>query len=245
MLTAEIMNWTGIVIAAPRSGLAELFKRDEVKRTGIYLLIGDNPDDPTSAMIYIGEGDKVGARLYKHSLPADQGGKDFWHRAVVLTSKDTNFTKAHARYLESQLIRLAKAAGRSTVMNTNAPDLIRLPEGDLSDMEHLIDRAKLIFPILGIDSFRATPGGKPVTASSSTEIVDEFTGQTSPVFEMKLRVDDIVAQAQEVDGEFVVLQGSHARSAWKGKDHAYRKLYDKLVSDPNPRIRCATRAVRW
>lgn len=36
ILTAEIINWTGKIIVAPRSMLAELAKREEVKRTGVY-----------------------------------------------------------------------------------------------------------------------------------------------------------------------------------------------------------------
>ncbi len=43
LLTAEIMNWTGHVVAAPRSELAALLKRDETKRTGIYILLGEDP----------------------------------------------------------------------------------------------------------------------------------------------------------------------------------------------------------
>jgi hypothetical protein len=39
------------------------------------------------------------------------GGKDFRDRAIVLTSKDANLTKAHACYLESKFISLATLAG--------------------------------------------------------------------------------------------------------------------------------------
>jgi hypothetical protein len=41
LVTAEIMNWTGHVIAAPRSSLGDLWKRPEMKRTGDYKLIGE------------------------------------------------------------------------------------------------------------------------------------------------------------------------------------------------------------
>jgi hypothetical protein len=40
LLTAEIMNWTGHVVAAPGSDLAALLKRPEVSRTGTYILLG-------------------------------------------------------------------------------------------------------------------------------------------------------------------------------------------------------------
>ena len=63
ILTAEIINWTGKVIVAPRAMLADLAKREEVKRTGVYCLLGPDPENPTRDSIYIGEGDNVFKRL--------------------------------------------------------------------------------------------------------------------------------------------------------------------------------------
>jgi hypothetical protein len=120
LLTAEIMNWTGHVVAAPRSDLASLLKRPEASRTGIYLLLGDDPESTGGSLAYIGEGDDVGKRLYQHARAEDRGGKDFWDRAIILTSKDANLTKAHARYLESRLIALAVQAKRSRLTRLNS-----------------------------------------------------------------------------------------------------------------------------
>jgi hypothetical protein len=128
LLTAEIMNWTGHVVAAPRSELAGLLKRPEASRTGVYLLLGDDPESLGGSLAYIGEGDDVGKRLYQHARAEDLGGKDFWDRAVVLTSKDANLTKAHARYLESRFITLAMQARRSLLVNGTAPAPLPLPE---------------------------------------------------------------------------------------------------------------------
>lgn len=136
LLTAEIMNWTGHVVAAPRSDLGALLKRAESIRTGIYILLGDDPDSMGGSLAYIGEGDDVSKRLYQHSRSEEQGGKDFWDRAIVLTSKDANLTKAHARYLESRLITLAQQANRSRLVNSTAPAPLPLPESDVSDMEY-------------------------------------------------------------------------------------------------------------
>jgi hypothetical protein len=44
LLTVEIMNWTGHLVTAPRSDLGSLLKRPEPARTGVYILIGDDPD---------------------------------------------------------------------------------------------------------------------------------------------------------------------------------------------------------
>ena len=53
LLTAEIMNWTGHVVAAPRSDLAALLKRDETSRTGIYILLGDDPESLGGTLAYM------------------------------------------------------------------------------------------------------------------------------------------------------------------------------------------------
>lgn len=179
LLTAEIMNWTGHVVAAPRSDLAALLKRPEATRTGIYILLGDDPNSLGGQMAYIGEGDDVSKRLYQHARSEDQNGKDFWDRAIVLTSKDANLTKAHARYLESRFITLALQASRARLTNGTTPPPIVLPEADVSDMEYFIEQAKIVLPVLGVNIFRSP---KAMTTASTTEAVDPRTD--SPLFEM-------------------------------------------------------------
>jgi hypothetical protein len=56
LLTAEIMNWTGHDVAAPRCQLPELLKRPEISRNGIYLLVGDDPESLGGTPAYFGEG---------------------------------------------------------------------------------------------------------------------------------------------------------------------------------------------
>lgn len=229
LLTAEIMNWTGHVVAAPRSDLGALLKRPEASRTGIYILLGDDPDSMGGSLAYIGEGDDVSKRLYQHSRPEDQGGKDFWDRAIVLTSKDANLTKAHARYLESRLITLAQLAKRAHLTNGTAPTPLPLPESDISDMEYFIAQAKIALPVLGVNLFRSTTvsttPAEPVTSDQSSK------ASVSPLFEMRLKKDGVLATAQEIDGEFTVLEGSLARPAWIGVEDGYRRLRDKLELD--------------
>ena len=139
--------------SGPALGSAALLKRPEAGRTGIYVLLGDDPNSLGGTIAYIGEGDDVSKRLYQHARPEDQGGKDFWDRAIVLTSKDTNLTKAHARYLESRLITLAQQANRARLVNGTAPPPLPLPEADISDMEYFIAQAKIVLPVLGVNLF--------------------------------------------------------------------------------------------
>jgi Domain of unknown function (DUF4357) len=227
LLTAEIMNWTGHVLAAPRSDLPTLLKRPEASRTGIYILLGDNPESLNGTLAYIGEGDEVRTRLKQHARGEEQGGKDFWDRAIVLTSKDANLTKAHARYLESRFITLAQQARRSRLLNGTAPPPLPLPEADVSDMEYFIAQAKIILPVLGVNVLRS-----PATAVSQTaEAAPASETASSPVFELHLKKDGITATAREIDGEFTVLKGSGARAAWTGVEHAYKVLRERLVQE--------------
>lgn len=229
LLTAEIMNWTGHVVAAPRSELAALLQRTETSRTGIYILLGDDPDSLGGQLAYIGEGDDISRRLYQHSRPEDQGGKDFWDRAVVLTSKDANLTKAHARYLESRLIALAKLAKRAHLVNGTTPPPINLPEADISDMEYYLSQAKIVLPVLGINMLRSVSTAAAVV---ETPIQRGLSAVDSPVFELNLKKEGVVARAREIDGEFTVLEGSQARAEWIGTSNTgYQALRGNLLQE--------------
>ena len=226
LLMAEIMNWTGHVVAPPRSDLAGLLKRPEASRTGIYLLLGDDPDSLGGSIAYIGEGNDVGKRLYQHARAEDQGGKDFWDRAIMLTIKDANLTKAHARYLESRFITLASQARRSRLINGTAPAPLPLPEADVSDMEYFIAHAKIVLPVLGVNILRSA-----ATADAGPGGVSGPAAASSPVFVLHVKKDGITARAREIDGEFTVLEGSCARASWTGSQHTYKALHQKLAGD--------------
>ena len=229
LLTAEIMNWTGHVVAAPRSDLAALLKRPETSRTGIYILLGDDPDSVSGTLAYIGEGDEVRTRLKQHARVEDQGGKEFWGRAIVLTSKDANLTKAHARYLESRFITLAQQARRSRLINGTASVPLPLPEADRSDMEYFIAQAKIILPVLGVNILRSAAAA----VNNGGETASAPVPASSPVFELRLKKEGITAMAQEIDGEFTVLEDSGARAAWTGVEHAYKVLRKSLPGVSN------------
>jgi len=68
------------VLVAPRSQLDQLSKREELRRTGVYVLVGPDPDDPSRALASIGEGDSVLRRLLRRNK---NEAKDCWERTVV------------------------------------------------------------------------------------------------------------------------------------------------------------------
>jgi hypothetical protein len=225
LLTAEIMNWTGHALTGPRTRLSELVKRPECSRTGIYFLVGPDPDNTARPLVYIGESDDVAKRLKQHNQPEDKGGKDFWERVCLITSKDQNLTKAHVKYLESRLIALATASGRCGLKNGTAHDYTILPEADQADMAFFIEQIRTILPVLGFDFLRE--------AVAKSLHVDSRANTTlpSPTFELTLPRHNITAKAQEVDSDFIVLAGSQARTQWVGIDGGYKGLYDQLISD--------------
>lgn len=219
LVTAEIMNWTGHILAGPRSDLSAVIHRDEAHRTGVYIIIGDAPDSVGGIQIYIGEGDDISTRLASHARD-----KDFWQRAVLLTSKDANLTKAHARYLEARFLEIARVAQRAEVTNSTAPPIISLPEADVSDMEYFIEQALIALPVLGVNVFRARPALAPIPQTSPGP--ETLVGNAHFVLASKERL----ARAVEVDGEFTVLAGSQARQKHNGNG-SYVELRNRLEKD--------------
>ncbi|MCH8230788.1 MAG: GIY-YIG nuclease family protein [Chloroflexi bacterium] len=216
VLTAEIINWTGTVTVAPRNQLPDLSKRDEVSRTGVYFIVGPDPKDEIRSMVYVGEGDNVLNRLGSHNRDPK---KDFWTRAVIVTSKDDNLTKSHVRYLESKLIQSALESGRSTVMNETAPDPPRLPEPDVADMDYFLDQIQLVLPTLGFD-FLQPRIAKPTATQSGLQQVKFILENVG-----------VSAKALELGSEFVVLRGSTARKKGTASWVTFKRQRQLLIED--------------
>lgn len=224
IVTAEIMNWTGLVTTAPRSRLSDILRRPETGRTGIYLLTGDDPENLGRSLVYIGESDNVGKRITQHAFDEEAGGKDFWDKMVLITSKDTHFTKSHARYIESRLIEVAKRVDRAGCTNKTTPPACTLPEADIADMEYFIEQIRVVLPVLGTDMLRDRK-----SLNVSTDVQGERLPVTNQLFEINRQ--GLQAKAQEIDGEFIVLAGSLAKNEWPGSDHGYKSLRQSLITE--------------
>lgn len=226
LTTAEITNWTGHVLRASRSELADLLKREEAQRAGVYILLRDDEAAVGGTRCYIGEADIVAERLRKQ-----QRDKEF-DRVVVITSKDANLTKAHGRYLESRLISLATRAGRVTLENGTAPPVPALPEADASDMDYFVSQLQIVLPVLGINAIRVP---LPTSAAPASRGASE-----SPIFRLRQTKLGVNAQAQQIDGEFTMLAGSLVVASWHGVGKAdstmkayasYRAQHEQLVAN--------------
>jgi hypothetical protein len=209
--TAEISNWTGKAIAAPRTELDELLQREELDKAGIYILTGADPASG-SPRAYIGEAEVIRDRLKQHKT------KEFWVSAIVFVSKDENLTKAHVRYLESRLLAEAAQVGRFT-LEQNQSGGSKLPESDREDMEVFLTHTRQLLPVLGSDLL--IPVAQPSAKQQS--------GGT-----LFCRMKGAEGRGHRTPDGFVVLQGSTAvlQVRQSAKKWPYiLALRDKLIAD--------------
>jgi Domain of unknown function (DUF4357) len=213
----------------PRASLAAFLKRREAQNAGVYILSGQDPDDPFRSRIYVGESEAVGPRLRQHDSDEQ---KDFFDRAIVFVSKDENLTKAHARHLEEQLIQRIKEAGRTTPMQGKAPGGAALPEADLSDMDFFLDQIEVVLPVLGLDVLRPILPVATGHVGSIQSSQDRAASQPAGVVQFSFEIGAAKAKAVEINGEFIVKAQSLARAEEAAKlPPTYRALREQLTSD--------------
>jgi hypothetical protein len=193
----EKSNWTGQGLVFPRTQFGEARERDELRRTGVYVLWGPG-ESGQLPRVYVGEGDSVLSRLEQHAKQ-----KDFWTHAVVFTSKDQNLNKAHVKYLEARLVQLAAEAKRSELDNGNVPQAPVLSEADAADAEAFLADLLLCLPIIGLNVFEKTKA----VGSKSHDLI--------------LRAKGVEARGQEAAEGFVVRAGSQAVKREVPSIHAY------------------------
>lgn len=217
MLTAEVFGWTGHILSTPRTQIGEALKRQTSKYTGVYVLIGETED---GTKLYVGEGEDISQRIKSHDT-----NKDWWTKAILITSAANNLNKAHVKYLESRLVEKANTVGLSIVDNGNAPTRPSLSEAALANMEAFLQNILMVMPAIGIDSFLQK-------SRLITEPVDiDNPPQEEVVFEINSKQVGIRAEAVLRQGEFIVREGSQARAEWQNErtHRSYAKLHSKLI----------------
>jgi hypothetical protein len=220
IMTAEVFNWTGHVLMAPRTQISEALKRAEAKYTGVYILIGERDGNPTA---YIGEGEDISERIRNHDSK-----KDWWDTAILIVSAANNLNKAHVKYLESRLIEEALAIKKIALDNGNAPGLTKLTESQTANMESFLEYVLMVLPALRIDFLLKStrPSNSATTANIAVQL------KLSPMFELSIPRHKIHATARIENGEFIVQAGSLARLTWEGKNtesSGYALLHKQLI----------------
>ncbi|PSB38163.1 GIY-YIG nuclease family protein [Aphanothece minutissima] len=185
--TAEISNWIGKAVAAPRSEFEGVICREEAESSGIYFLTSSEPETGKPS-IYIGDAECIRDRLKSHLQ------KDFWNQAAYFVSKDENLTKAHIRHLEGKLIEQAREVGRAVVINSQSSGA-RLPESDRADLEIFLEKVNQLLPVLGIELL------VPTAAKPEAELKEEM---------LTCEIRGVKARGHLAPNGFVILSGSQA-----------------------------------
>ena len=202
-------GWNGIGVVCPRNIYVDARERDEFKRCGVYILLGENENSSTP-IIYIGETDEVLQRLDRHSL---EKNKDFWQQTIVFTSEGNTLNKlnkADVRYLEAELVKLARKNKRYDIKNMTNPNHPSLSESAKAEIEWYLEGMLLLLPILG------------VTAFEKTEAITKDSGGAGDAIEYHLKGDGFKAKGYEITNNgFVVSKGSTTVSEFR--NHAIKR----------------------
>ena len=202
--TAEVSNWSGKAIAAPRTEMSDLLRRDELNSPGFYLLTGVDPESGDGT-IYVGEAENVSTRLKGHAT------KDFWNAVTVFVSKDENLTKAHIRYLEGVLIDKANTNSNSIVMNSVSSGA-RLPESDAAEMDVFLEKCLQLLPVLGISDFN--------------EKLDQVSESKDLLY---CKIKGFTATGKRTANGFIVFAGSQAVLEHRPSAVNSRKKREQLI----------------
>jgi len=188
IIFAYMSNWTGQAIKIPRNLFADSKDIDELKRPGIYLLLGQDTENPDDKMVYIGEANNLTERLIQHLRDSD---KSFTETIICFSSKDENLTVSHTKYLELKSIRHVSKSSEFRLINKKDGTTVNLPKMVQDEMDTYFDNMKVILPTLGYS----------VLQVHSKELLDK-----SEIFE--LEVGGIKAVGVLTSNGFDVQKGS-------------------------------------
>lgn len=218
--TAGVIGWTGQILNGPRSTLTRLLDREEARRNGVYFLLGDDPDAIENIACYIGRTEDFSARFRHHDRQ-----KDWWDRAILVSSLDDSFNEGYWGYLESRLLEIARTTKRCTLRdNVQAPQPRKLSEAQQSDAEAFLEQIRGVLPVLGVNILRGTHRAPEQQAPPSD--ID------SPIFTLAAPKRGVKAHAHVVGGEFIMMEGSRVVGKWTnaGRTSNTRRSYESLCA---------------
>lgn len=188
-IICELSNWDGKAYKIPRQQVAEY--KSELNFTAVYLLLGKAESPDSKPLVYIGETENFCQRLNNH-----ESKKDFWNETIVFTRKDTSLiNKAHVKYLEAELYKIAKEVGRYEMENNKqTPNKPTIAESDEAEMDEFIDYVKILTDALGHKVFEPLPS---ITIEETKKL--------------RLKTKDVEAYGVWTSEGFTVFQDSQAR----------------------------------
>jgi len=140
---ADITTRIVRVVEVPRTALGEFVAMPESQQVGIYFLVGEL-SAAGLPRVYIGQSGNVGQRLTQHNQ-----SKDFWNRALVVTSLTNSFTQTHVLFLEWFALAHAQNVGRYQLENGNAGARPHTPAPLEADCREIHETAAILLATLG------------------------------------------------------------------------------------------------
>ena len=149
--TAAVPGWAAGAIAGPREQINTVLERPVLSKPGVYVLSGYD-EDSQMPCVYIGESGDIAGRIRSHLHDHNKGGKkQFWDQTFLITSSDAFFTKAHALYVESELIGTVKEAGRIRLTSQIQPKPPILPPGGEVLAKTFLRFLEIVLPAMGLN----------------------------------------------------------------------------------------------
>ncbi len=182
----ELLNWTGVGVAFPRSSWPSMCKRSEMDRSGVYILSG-TAEGTTDELptIYVGQGEEIRTRIDEH-----YGKKDFWDWCYAFVAAGNALNRAHITWLEHSLIQRAAIANRCHLDNATQPKEPGLSESERADTVGFLREMLRILPLLGVRVFE-----KPIAVE-----VPRVSKSKRPTKVASTHEDDTIVVPAKEDG---------------------------------------------
>lgn len=146
IIFSYLSNWSGQAIKIPRNLFSEAKTMPELQRPGLYLLFGQDIENPEDKKVYIGEANILFDRISQHLRDAD---KAFAETIICFSSKDEILTVSHTKYLEQKVIGHALNNNDYTVINRKEGNRINLSRMVQDEMDAYYENMQIILPTLG------------------------------------------------------------------------------------------------
>lgn len=146
VILTYVSQWTGQAIRVPRNLIKENIDIEELKRPGVYFLVGVDINNPDRKLVYTGEANDISDRIKYHLRDEE---KEFFEVVIAFSSKDENMTVSHTKYLEKRIIDIIRKNSEYESVNSKLGNSVKLPRMVKDEMETYLDYVKVVLPTLG------------------------------------------------------------------------------------------------
>ena len=211
---ASITSRTVEVTYIPRAKLEDAKKRDSLSGVGVYFLVGAS-EEHSKTEVYIGEAESCITRIGQHNA-----NKDFWQYVLIVTSRTSQFTKTHGKYLEWLAYDSARHVGRCLLNNGKVPPKPHVSESLEADLYDSFDTISVLVSTLGLPIFQTA---RKQETSKEAEEKNTFS----------ISRNKLVGYAQYTEEGVVVLAGSqfHKETTPSMQTQCVFDIRDKMLKD--------------